>query len=62
MNGEAIEGATNATYTVAWRDGTPDTDTVQVVPSFDVFGVPTTGAPIPMTVTYLRQGVQIIFR
>lgn len=62
MNGEAIEGATNATYTVAWRDGTPDTDSVQVVPSFDVFGVPTTGTPIPMTVTYLRQGVQIIFR
>ena len=62
MNGEAIEGATNATYTVAWRDGTPDTDTVQVIPSFDVFGVPTTGSPISMTVTYLRQGVQIIVR
>ena len=62
MNGAVIEGATNATYTVTWRNGTPDTDAVQVVPSFDVFGVPTTGSPIPITVTYLQQGLQIIFR
>ena len=62
MNGAAIEGATNATYTVAWRGGTPNSDTLQVVPSFDVFGVPTTGSSIPMTVTYLHRGLKIIFR
>ena len=60
MNGEAIEDATNALYTVAWRGGTPDTDALQVVPTFDVFGVQTTGDPIPMTVTYLPRGLLII--
>ena len=62
MNGTAIEGATNATHTVAWRSGTPDTDTLQVVPTFDVFGVPTTGDPFSLTVAYLQQGLQIIVR
>ena len=62
MNGTAIEGATNATHVVAWRAGTPDADALQVVPSFDVFGVPTTGDPFSLTVTYLQQGLQIIVR
>jgi hypothetical protein len=59
-NGSVIEGATNATYAVAWRKGDPDA--VSVIPYFDVFGVRTAGTPMSASVSYAPDGVTIIFR
>ena len=50
VNGAAVDGATNVTYTVEWRKGDPDA--VSVVPYFDVFGERTAGDPMSATVTY----------
>ena len=60
VNGSAIEGATNATCTVAWRKGDPDA--ISVVPYFDVFGVRTAGTPMSASVSYAPDGVCIIVR
>ena len=60
VNGSAIEGATNATCTVAWRKGDPDA--ISVVPYFDVFGVRTAGTPMSATVAYAPDGAYIIVR
>ena len=60
LNGKAVAGATNETYTVEYRKGKPDTDAVQVVPYFDVFRERTSGDPMSVTVTYSKPGMILI--
>ena len=61
-NGVAVEGATGATFTVPWRRGKPNQDVFSVVPTYDVFGVPTPGEESSATVTYRPNGLCIMFR
>lgn len=60
VNGEAVAGATEATFAVAWRSG--GTDVVSVTPYFDVFGVRTAGAAMSATVTSVSDGTTVILR
>ena len=62
VNGEAVEGATGATFTVPWRKGKPNQDVISVVPTYDVFGVPTQGEESSATVTYQPNGTCILLR
>ncbi|MDO5320261.1 MAG: hypothetical protein Q4G65_16660, partial [bacterium] len=62
LNGVAVEGATNATFSVAWRTGASSPDEVKVVPYYDLFGERTVGEPQIAMVTYLPRGMMIIVR
>lgn len=62
LNGEAVEGETNATFSVAWRAGSQNSDEVKVVPFYDVFGERTSGTPQVAMVTYQPRGLLILIK
>ena len=62
VNDSPVEGATDATIAIDWRGGNPDTDTLRLVPYFDMFGVWTAGDSSSTTVTYIKPATMIVFR